>query len=204
MKKLISLIIVIVLLFAVYTADPVRVSGGAQEGPAVGMQIESFNSADLTGEKVSSELFSEAELTVINYWATWCPPCIREMPEFSKLHKHFFSEGEEGKVQLIGVICEGNGCTPQSAKAYLDENGFEWRNIRSTAELDKVFYTSNSIPQTLIVNREGKVLSHRIGAFASYEQLFEYVSSFLDSAQSPSSAPAVETAKPKAGSCGGF
>lgn len=204
MKKLIAFTIGILAVFVVYSAIKTPALGSESAGSAVGMTIESFKTRDLNGEEVDSALFEDAELTVINYWATWCPPCRMEMPDLSKLHAEY-SETPENDIQLIGVICEGNGCTPASAKQYLHENGFEWRNIRSTAELDKVFYTSNSIPQTLVVDKTGKVLMHKIGAFTSYDQLLESLKPYMgDGNASPSATDAASNTKPKASSCWSF
>ncbi|MBR5947065.1 MAG: hypothetical protein IKZ82_00265, partial [Clostridia bacterium] len=72
-----------------------------------------------------------------------------------------------------------------------------------------VFYTSNSIPQTLVVDKTGKVLMHKIGAFMSYDQMLESIKPYMDGTAAESSAPigaGSETigAKPKAASCLGF
>lgn len=208
MKKLIALTLGILVAFIAYSSVKNTALGAQNVGPAVGMVIEDFKTKDLNGNDVDSSLFDEAELTVINYWATWCPPCRMEMPDLSEFHKHF-AETPEKDIQLVGVICEGNGCTPLSAKQYLSENGFEWLNIRSTSELDKVFFTSNSIPQTLVVDKTGKVLMHKIGAFRSYDELLASIEPYLAEPTADASAPgAAETpspsAKPRASSCGGF
>lgn len=202
MKKLIALAACLLMLAALPSIIHKTAAAAAPKGSGEGMSIESFTTTDLDGNAVDSSIFSEAKLTVINYWATWCPPCKREMPDFSELHKHY-TETPEKDVQLIGVICEGGGCTPASARQYLAENGFEWRNLRSAPELDKVFFTSESIPQTLIVDGTGKVLAHKIGMFASYDQLESYVESYLKGSAEPAASAQPEPA-PRASSCSGF
>lgn len=202
MKKLIALAVCLLMLAALPSILHKTAAAAAPKGPGEGMRIENFKTIDLDGKTVDSSIFSEAKLTVINYWATWCPPCKREMPDFSELHKHY-TDTPEKDVQLIGVICEGGGCTPASARQYLAENGFEWRNLRSAPELDKVFFTSENIPQTLIVDGTGKVLAHKIGMFASYDQLESYVESYLKGSAEPA-ASAQPTPALRASSCAGF
>ena len=118
MKKLLALVCAIIFVFILYSASPAPVSGVSDKGPAEGMTIEAFKSTDLDGNEVDSSIFKNAQVTVINYWATWCPPCKREMPDFSRLKEHF-EKTPENDAQILGVICEINGCTPTSGKRLL-------------------------------------------------------------------------------------
>ena len=197
MKKLISLILAVFALFTVYSLTP-RSGALAPAGGGVGLSIAGFSTTDLTGKEVTSAILENAELTVINYWATWCPPCLMEMPHLAQLYK---STAGGSSIQLIGVISEGNGCTPATAGQYLDENAYGWTNLRTSPELNQVFFTENAIPQTLVVDSSGKVLAHRVGAFSSYDQLYSFVSSFLGGSDDLQADP---TEAPRAAACGLF
>ena len=59
----------------------------------------SFNSIDLDGNEISSELYSNNKITMVNIWGTFCGPCIREMPDLAKLSQEYKSKG----VEIIGI-----------------------------------------------------------------------------------------------------
>ena len=59
----------------------------------------SFNSIDLDGNEISSELYSNNKITMVNIWGTFCGPCIREMPDLAKLNQEYKSKG----VEIIGI-----------------------------------------------------------------------------------------------------
>lgn len=70
---------------------------------AVGMSVIGFNTLDLQGNAVTSDIVSDAALTVINEWATWCSPCVGEMPHFQAVYEYCESDPEID-VQIIGAI----------------------------------------------------------------------------------------------------
>ena len=59
-----------------------------------------FESETLDGEKVTEEIFQQADLTMVNIWATFCGPCIQEMPDLAQLSEEYQDKG----VQIIGLI----------------------------------------------------------------------------------------------------
>lgn len=193
MKKLIVFLLAALLVFAACKggsqqepAAPTSPSGGSEASesestpdPVLGTVIGSFSTSSLNGDGVTNEIFGSSELTVINYWATWCPPCIEEMPYFASLHS-FYEQTAEPDVQVIGVISEGGGCTPSSAKQFLESKGYEWQNIRSDDALNRVFATSEYIPQTLFVDSSGMIRYRHIGMFRNLDQLMETVQSLLN------------------------
>lgn len=62
-----------------------------------------FSAQNVRGEDVITEaIFAEAEITILNFWATWCPPCVQELPDLAKL-----SDSTDGRAQVIGVLMDG-------------------------------------------------------------------------------------------------
>ena len=87
----------------------------------------------------------EGEVIVINYWATWCPPCIAEMPNFQEVYNAY---GEE--VRFIFATSDEQS----KVEAFMTKNGYDLP-IYYYQYLPEAFMHS-SIPTTFIVNRKGE------------------------------------------------
>ena len=67
-----------------------------------GAQVKNFTLKDLSGKNVSLDQY-KGKVVVLNFWATWCPPCRNEMPEFDEMNKEFKKSG--GAVLLAELLC---------------------------------------------------------------------------------------------------
>ncbi len=114
-----------------------------------------FTLADLNGRGIRLGSL-KGKVVFLNFWATWCPPCIQEMPTMEKLHREF---GSKGLVILAVNFRE----SPEQVKAFLKEH-----QLTFTTLLDpkgKVFelYQAWSLPTTTIVNKKGQAVGKVIG-----------------------------------------
>jgi cytochrome c biogenesis protein CcmG/thiol:disulfide interchange protein DsbE len=105
---------------------------------------------DLTGKRVTLKE-QRGKVVFLNFWATWCPPCIQEMPTMEKLHQDF---GKDGLV-ILAINFQG---TPAQVKEFFREHNFTF-----TALLDrdgKVFelYQTWGLPMSAIVNKRGELV----------------------------------------------
>lgn len=108
---------------------------------------------DMDGNRFSYGNLKDKPLFV-NIWATWCPPCVAELPGISDLHDKYGSS-----VSFILVSNED----PKIIKAFAEKHGYDELPIyfSNTIPLD---FSSNSIPTTFIINKEGMVLVDKKGA----------------------------------------
>ena len=130
----------------------------------------SFTTTDLDGNEVTDEdIFSKNKYTMINFWASWCPPCVAELPELQRLSKNF----EEKGCGIIGVLLDGDGEGLEDGKNIMAEAGVEYLNIMPF-EAAKLI-GSEGVPVTLFVDSEGTVVGHRVlGAFVPiYEVILD-------------------------------
>ena len=74
-------------------------AAGESENDAQTASFQNFTTTDLDGNEVTQEIFAGADLTMMNVWATFCDPCIREMPELGELSTDY----KDKNVQIIGV-----------------------------------------------------------------------------------------------------
>ena len=184
MKKFLAIIISVVLALTSFSAVFAKNTDGLRN--AVGMNISGFSTEDLYGNTVTSDILNNATVTVINEWATWCGPCVNEMPHFQKVHE-YYSETPQADAQILGCVYVSSSCTPQSALAFLESNGFTWTNLLEDSILMNAFYTTDSIPSTMIVDRNGLIRDHHVGSFSSEAQLKSWIDGWIEiiSAEEP-------------------
>lgn len=90
----------------------------------------------------------------LNFWATWCPPCVAELPEIQKAYE---KHGDE--VFFILVTNQ----EPEVVEAFMEKHGYKLPVFYAGTPTPKVF-ESSSIPTTFIISREGKIVTKKKGA----------------------------------------
>ena len=119
---------------------------------AVGSTI-SFTGTDLDGNEVSSaDLFAGSDVTMINVWATWCPPCKAELPDLAKLNKQF----AEKNCQIIGLCLDAEDAL-QAAQQLVKDSGYVNVVGQMTADFDWA-QSCTAIPTSFFVDSQGKIL----------------------------------------------
>ena len=181
MKRLFALLIAIVMLSA--AAFPAA-GKPAEERDAVGMSLIGLNTRDLYGNTVDDSIFGGYTMTVMNYWATWCSPCIGEMPDFLTLYNHYQAT-PENDVQLWGVLMYDYPDEIPEAIEMVEENGWCWGHMRKNAQLYSIAQAlvgdgSVPIPQTLIVDRSGTIRAHKRARFFDYEEMYDYINGWYE------------------------
>jgi len=126
-----------------------------------GMPIkEGVAAPDFTGELMDGTSITLSELqgkpVIINFWATWCGPCVKEMPAFERLKDDF---GD--KIGIIAVNC---GDDAETVKDFVEENGYTFPVVLDEEYSISMLYPTNSIPYTVVLDAEGKVAHISTGA----------------------------------------
>ena len=126
-----------------------------------GMPIkEGVQAPDFTGELIDGTSITLSELqgkpVIINFWATWCGPCVKEMPAFERLKDDF---GD--KIGIIAVNCGDDAGT---VKDFVEENGYTFPVVLDEEYSISMLYPTNSIPYTVVLDAEGKVAHISTGA----------------------------------------
>lgn len=144
-------------------AESTPVQSG-QENPDTSSQEEEavpvvFEAMDLEGNEVSSDVFSETKLTMINVWGTFCGPCLREMPDLGELA----GEYEPEEFRLIGIISDvQEGDTEEKislAESLIEETGADFTHLLLNESLYLGLLTGVSgVPTTFFVDENGIVV----------------------------------------------
>lgn len=95
---------------------------------------------------------------VVNYWATWCPPCLEEIPEL----EDFYSEHHKRDAIVVGINYEET--SPAYLKSFVDENMISYPILRADLSRPPVFGRLNGLPTSFIVSPQGKLVKTKIGS----------------------------------------
>lgn len=127
---------------------------------SIGQDATAFPEAskDVEGKPVSVADF-KGKVVLIQFWATWCPPCRAEMPNIIKAYKRFKDKG----FDVLGVSRDRPPEGEQKLVDYAKAKGMPWRQVSYKGGADEIAeaYGVNGIPHTVLVGRDGKVV--RVG-----------------------------------------
>lgn len=132
-----------------------------------------FSLPDLTGKQRNITEW-QGKIRIINFWATWCPPCLKEIPEFIKLQNEFKSKN----VQFIGIAIEDS----QPVKKYLDTIKINYPMLiggdEAIALSHQLGNIVNAVPFTVFVNQRGQII-HRQPGEIDREKVIEIITPLL-------------------------
>jgi len=124
------------------------------ESPRVGFRTPAFTLPDLRGHEVSvADL--RGKVLLINFWATWCGPCVVEMPSMEKLYREFHDEGFE--ILAISSDLQGQMVT----KPFKEQFELTFPILHDLQQEVNATYQIRSIPASVLVGKDG-VIAYRV------------------------------------------
>ena len=131
-----------------------------EHGPvAAGQKAAPFKLTDLQGDSVSMADL-HGKVVFLNIWATWCAPCREEMPSMEKLYERL--QGDKGFVML--AISQDTG-SREEVMAYVKKHGYHFDVLLDPKNAVAEAYNVSGVPETFIIDREGRIVAHHSGAF---------------------------------------
>ena len=121
-----------------------------------------FEGTDLEGNTVSQDIFSQSKLTMVNVWATYCNPCLNEMPGLGELA----SEYDRSEFQLIGIVSDVSEGEDQTlVKSLVQETGAAYPHLLANDSIGQAILSSVSgVPTTFFFDGEGGYLGGVVGS----------------------------------------
>jgi thiol-disulfide isomerase/thioredoxin len=145
-------------------------SPAEQTSPA---DLPDFNLPDVSGEQHNISEW-QGKIRVINFWATWCPPCLKEIPEFMTLQKQYAAKG----LQFIGIAVDDQ----EPVAEYIASTKINYPiligGLTGIALANQLGNKVDAVPFTLVVNRQGQIIHQHPGEF-SREQILEIITPLL-------------------------
>lgn len=132
----------------------------------VGAFAADFTATDLDGNKVTSDIISESRLSMINVWATYCSPCLKEMPSLGQLANEY----DSADFQIIGVvndISEKDSRYIKYVKELVTATKADYIHLPSNQSLNDAFLKDVIVvPTTFFLNSEGEIIDTVYGSLS--------------------------------------
>jgi len=134
-------------------------------GPAPAWKLK-----DLDGREVDSATL-RGKVVVVDFWATWCGPCIAEIPGYIELQKKY---GKDGLV-IVGASVDRAGVA--KVKAFVQKQGMNYPVVMADDVVADAFGGFDAIPTTFLIDRAGNIRHRKTGAMehAEYEAIVKQV-----------------------------
>ncbi|WP_312640331.1 TlpA disulfide reductase family protein [Hydrogenoanaerobacterium sp.] len=124
--------------------------------------LSAFTSTDLEGNEVTQEIFADYDLTMINIWATFCGPCLSEMPELGELA----AEYKDKNVQIVGIVMDvlkQDGTISEemvdTAKEVVAKTGAAYTHLLPSNDLIQAKLKDvTGVPETIFVDKSGNIV----------------------------------------------
>lgn len=153
-------------------------TGNSSEEQEIGengfpVNMPQFTTKDMDGNKVTNDIFAEYDLTVVNFWATYCNPCIDELPELAEWKKEL-----PDNVNLIGLLVDVDEKGSEQyklAEKIISQTGADYQHLIATEEFDDIISNLVGVPTTFFVDTTGKIIGEPFAGadVSAYKQTVE-------------------------------
>jgi cytochrome c biogenesis protein CcmG/thiol:disulfide interchange protein DsbE len=123
-----------------------------------------FTLEDLNGTKLSLSDF-KGKVLFLNFWATWCPPCRAEIPDFIEVYNEYKKKG----LEILGISVDQ--ISPDQVSKFVERYKMNYPVAMATDELFRDYPPPQAIPTTLVIDRDGKIQHKKVGLMSKQELL---------------------------------
>ena len=137
----------------------------------IGKKAPEWELIDLDGKPVKSDQY-KGKVIILNFWATWCPPCRAEMPDFMKLHDAYKDKG----ITFLGISLD-SGLGP--VKRYVRTEKVNYPILMGNSGMVADYGNFTAIPQTFVIDAEGRINKQFMG-LVKFEKLEKAIQALID------------------------
>ncbi len=130
--------------------------------------IAPFEAEDMDGNIVTDGIFKDADVTLVHVWATYCPPCLKEMENLGKM-----ADSLPENAQVLGIVADvtdSDMSKKEEAVGILKDNNISFTNVVMSKSFDDLRESIIGVPTTFVVDSDGKI----VGAPVIGSDVLEY------------------------------
>ena len=151
-----AIMVLLAVFFLTACNDSSQQPQQVQQGSLVGKVAPALTLTDMQGRQVSLEQF-HGKVVILNFWATWCPPCREEMPSMEKLYQDYKEQG----LVLLAVNIEENG--KQAVSTFLQKRPYSFPILLDSDNVAQNTFGVFRFPESFIIDRNGVIVEKIVG-----------------------------------------
>jgi thiol-disulfide isomerase/thioredoxin len=141
-----------------FTAVLLAASAGCLKAPSARLgNAPAFDLPDLSGGRMSLTAL-QGKVVILDFWATWCGPCLQEIPEYAS----FWEKNKGRGVEVIGVVFDSG--EPQEIADFVRENRIPYRQLLGDEKIQDAYGANQGFPTTFVIDRHGVMRTRIVGA----------------------------------------
>jgi cytochrome c biogenesis protein CcmG/thiol:disulfide interchange protein DsbE len=117
--------------------------------------VPPFAAEDLAGRRISTSDFKN-KVILVNFWATWCPPCREEIPALIALQEKY-----RDQLQVIGVSQDSG--SSEGVLRFAQAHGINYPVVMTSPEIEKLFPNVYALPTSFLIDRDGRIAQKHVG-----------------------------------------